>query len=251
MKSKFPGWIRNLPYLAVAGGLLIAVTFAGCGSDDDGNGSSSDAGGVTSALQPITGSLADLPVVGELLGTCTEEVLLVVDGVVGGIPASEGLEAIPVLGDLTQGLEGIPVLGGILAGEGGLSSLPIDTVTGLLSVPLSALEGLPVLGTLPLSCENLPLIDGEPLSSLFGIVPIFDLTGEPIGVVLAIVQDLPLVGEIPGLGGLVEVILSSPLDLGELAGTGLTDFGVLEPILSLLEGLPILSGLLAALPLPV
>ncbi|MGH7857769.1 MAG: hypothetical protein ACREQY_10605 [Candidatus Binatia bacterium] len=178
--------------------LLLVACGGGGGGAGGGNGSPSlDGGGSDAGGGPepagsgsLTGAASVIPIAGELLATCLDTGVALIEGFVSSSPVP--LDEAPAVSDVLAlgDPDLIPVIGGLQA-SGVLGSLaPIDVDQALAQIPVAGLPGdLPVVGLAPVACSGLPtsIPDALDPGEAIGLVLIFDASGYPFGVLLATV----------------------------------------------------------------
>lgn len=203
--------------LTVAFGTAFAV---GCGDD---NGTS----GVGQSSAGLTSSIEDVPVVGQLLSDCLDTGLAISDAFSVGTPLEGELSDLPSLEEVLANADTstVPVLGGFIPDPGDPTVLlPIGTDAVQEQLAGTPLGDLPVDASVPVVCSQVPVPTEDlpnPTEAL-GVLPIFDEAGDPVGLVLATVNDVQ--SGAPS-GGLEELILSGGIegDIGADLAAALDD----------------------------
>lgn len=257
----------------LAAGSLAVLAATACNS-----GGSGDGGGTSQATEPseTTAAVASVPLAGEMVADCSAIGIGVVDTVintVNGILGDSLPTALPTLSDVIAmaNLPDLPVIGGLQDnGSGGLDALGLDVVTDMLPGGVGDLADLPLPGQLPLVCSSivaflppLALTDpaallaalGDPTAAL-GVIPLFDVDGNPVGALLATLPaglnpaggsgvELPGVPQLPTLGSLDGIDPSTLPIVGSALGSTSGDLLALLNLNGLLSG--DLLGLLTSL----
>lgn len=215
---------------------LPVALFVGCGSGDDGftPATGSDQSGSSSEL---TSTVASLPILGAFLAECMETGQAVLMDFVQATPIEPGGDLLVTLQDALaeQGPSTLPVIGGLVPSGDPAELAPVGEQEILMLLPAEGLDmDLPVLGTVPLSCDpdafplpggDLPELPSDPTDAL-AVIPVIGETGDPVGVLLAVTENLPGDGipdptslELPaGTETLPEPLGSAAADLLSLLG---------------------------------
>lgn len=176
---------KNKPW---AWGVAPIVFLVACGGGGGGGVPGTDESGVT-------GAIADVPVAGQFLADCLSNGEAIINdfvarspltGVTGAIPTAEQVLA---SGDPNP----IEVIGGLVPSDVSGNLVPIPAGDAMAMIPTSGLPAdLDIVGNAPVSCSDaaLPTDELPDPTTVLGLVPVFDDTGNPVSLVLATVGDL-------------------------------------------------------------
>jgi hypothetical protein len=248
-KSEMMTSRQRLRKLAIAPLALLVA----CGGGSGGGTTSTDP--QPQAQQPVTvtNAVNSVPVGGDVVADCAETGIGVIDLVIDAVDSILGSSlpvALPKFSDVVAlaDMSDVPVIGGlVLDAQGNLVPISIDTVTDMLPLGVPGLADLPIPTQLPVVCSSLiaflpagslddptALLDtlGLPVGVL-GVIPIFDLAGDPVGVILATVPG----GLVPGSGSGVTLpgVPNLP-DLTSLVPVSTSDLPVGGDVVATLTG---------------
>ena len=241
-------WKSKLAVLALP--LLIAACGGGGGGGDDSTTTGNDQQG-DNLPASSTAAISSVPLAGNLIADCNAQGVGVVDDI---IDAVNGIGALPVaLPKLSEvvamaDLSTLPVIGGIVVdGLGQLESMSAEDIIDLIPGGVPGLADLDVPAQLPVICASLvaalppgALDDpaallallGDP-THILGLIPIFDDSMNPVGVLLTTVPGGLVPGGMPGTG--LPGVSTLP-DLTQLTALNLMTLPLVGPQLAGMTG---------------
>ncbi len=256
--------------------LLALVPFAwmtACGGGGGGGGTSSTGTSTSSDSLPAstTAAISSVPLAGEVVADCTDTAVGIIDSIVDSTSDLTGgvlPVAIPKLSDVIAllDLSKLPVIGGqVSSATGVLSTISASDAIALLPTGVPGLANLPLTGQLPVVCSSLLsslpagaatdptqllALLGNPTTAL-GLIPIFDSSNNPVGVLLATLPSglLPTSGGGSSSGGstLPDLTQLVPIDTSTLPVVGPEISGVVDNLLGVLDTNSLLTGGLGGL----